>query len=323
MEVFAGHRALTRPLRAPAIAIGNFDGVHRGHAALIARARAAADATGGEAVVLTFEPHPAQVLVPQLAPPRLTTPARKLELLAAAGVDVAIVEPFSPALAAMTAPAFVAELLCGALAARTVVVGEDFAYGRGRTGTTTTLVTDAARHGATVDVVAPVTVDGEVVSSTRIRGYLRGGDLARAHTLLGRRFDVDGAVVRGAGRGKGLGIPTANVAPDGDLFVAPGIYACTLRVLDDRGGGDGAGETWPAVASLGTNPTFVERGPISFEVHVLDVDRDLYDRRVRVELVARLRDEARYDTVEALLAQIAVDIADARAIFAADVGRTG
>ena len=312
MDVFAGHRALTRPLRSPAIAIGNFDGVHRGHAALIARIRAAAVVTGGESVVLTFEPHPAQVLVPELAPPRLATPGRKLELLAAAGVDTVVVEPFSPELAAMTAPAFVSELLLGALGARTIVVGADFAYGRGRTGTASTLITDAGRLGATVELVEPVTVDGEVVSSTRIRGTLRGGDLARAHRLLGRRHDVDGVVVRGAGRGRGLGIPTANVIPDGDLVLAPGIYAVTLRVLDP--GGDVA---WPAVASLGTNPTFVDRGPLSLEVHVLDRDHDLYDARVRVELIARLRDEARYDTVDALLAQIADDLARARAIFAA------
>lgn len=309
MDVFAGHQALTRPLRNPAIAIGNFDGVHLGHAALVARARAAATATAGEVVVLTFEPHPAQVLVPELAPPRLATATRKLELLAAAGVDAVVVEPFTPALAALAAPAFVSELLVGALGARTVVVGEDFAYGRGRTGTATSLVADGGRLGAAVELVTPVTVDDEVVSSTRIRGYLRGGDLERAHRLLGRRHDVDGVVVRGAGRGKGLGIPTANVAPDGDLVMAPGIYAVTLRLL-------AGGPAWPAVASLGTNPTFVDRGPLSLEVHVLDLDRDLYDARVRVELVARLRDEARYDSVDALLAQIADDIARARAIFA-------
>lgn len=312
MEVFAGHRALTRPLRRPAIAIGNFDGVHRGHAALIARVRAAADAAGGEAVVLTFEPHPAQVLVPELAPPRLATPARKLELLAAAGVDVVVVEPFSTELATMTAPAFVADLLIGGLGARTIVVGADFAYGRGRTGTASTLVTDAARLGTTVELVEPVTVDGEVVSSTRIRGYLRGGDLDRAGRLLGRRQDIDGVVVRGAGRGRGLGIPTANVAADGDLILASGIYAVTLRLLDLGAGEPGP---WPAVASLGTNPTFVDRGPLSLEVHVLDLDRDLYGARVRVELVARLRDEARYHTVDALLAQIADDIRQARALL--------
>ena len=313
MDVFAGHRALTRPLRSPAIAIGNFDGVHRGHTALIDRARAAAAAAGGEVVVLTFEPHPAQVLVPELAPLRLATPARKLELLAAAGVDAVVVEPFSTDLAAMSAPAFVKDLLVGALGARTIVVGADFAYGKGRTGTASTLVADAGRLGATVELVEPVTVGGEVVSSTRIRGYLRGGDLGRAHALLGRRHDVDGVVVRGAGRGRGLGIPTANVAPDGDLVIAPGIYAVTLRLLD--GDGDGDGGPWPSVASLGTNPTFVERGPLSLEVHVLDLDRDLYERRVRVELVARLRDEARYDSVDALMAQIADDLAQARAIF--------
>ena len=294
-----------RPLRRPAIAIGNFDGVHRGHAALIAAARAASD--GGEVCALTFEPHPVQILAPAVAPVRLTPERRKLELLAAAGVDVAIVVPFTTALAAMPAPAFVHDVLGGALGARHVVVGADFTYGQGRAGTIATLRTDGAAGGFAVTVLAPVEVDGAIASSTRVRAALRAGDLAQAAAVLGRRFDVDGRVVRGAGRGKGLGIPTANVAPDGDLAIAPGIYAVTLTE---------GGVVRPAVASLGTNPTFVERGALTLEVFVLDFDGDLYDADVRVTFVARLRDEARYDTVDALLAQIAIDLADARAIFA-------
>ncbi len=310
MDVFAGHRALTRPLRAPAITIGNFDGVHRGHAALIARARALAAPAGGEAVVLTFDPHPTRVLAPAHAPPLVTTTARKIELLASAGADAVVVEPFTRELAALTADRFVDEILAGALGARHVVVGADFIYGQGRGGNVATLEAAGARHGFTVDVVAPVTVGGEIASSPRVRAHLRAGDPVAAAAVLGRPYDVDGVVVRGAGRGKGLGVATANVAPDGALLAAPGIYAVTLARED------GDGRALPAVASLGTNPTFVADGGLVLEVHVLDFDGDLYGARVRIGFVAWLRAEARFDTVDALLVQIHDDIARARARFA-------
>jgi riboflavin kinase/FMN adenylyltransferase len=310
MDVFAGHRALTRSLRSPAIAIGNFDGVHRGHAALIREARSLAG-PHGDAVVLTFDPHPVQVLAPHAAPPLITTPARKLELLAAAGADAVVVEPFTAELAALHADPFVAEVLAGACGARHVVVGADFTYGKSRGGNVETLAAAGVRHGFDVSIVAPVAVDGEVASSTRVRGYLRAGDPRRAAALLGRPYDIDGEVVRGAGRGKGLGVATANVRVDGELLASPGIYAVTL----ERTGGDP--HPLPAVASLGTNPTFTDAGTLVLEVHVLDFDADLYGARVRVGFVERLRDEARFDSVDALLAQIAADITAARAIFAA------
>lgn len=313
MRTYDGHRTVTPgALRAPVVAIGNFDGVHRGHRALLDAARARAAELGGEVVVLTFEPHPTAVLAPHLAPPMLTTRARKLELLAAAGVDAVVVEPFTHAFAARPAAAFVDELLVGALGARHVVVGWDFTYGQGRGGTTSTLEAHGARAGFGVTIVDKVTVDDGVASSTRVRGLLRGGDLDAAARVLGRRYDLDGVVVQGAQRGRTIGVPTANVAPDVELVVAPGIYACTLQPLDVPGAAP-----LPAVASLGTNPTFVERGRLVLEVHVLDWDGDLYGQRVRVAFVARLRDEARYDSVDALIAQIHRDIADARAALAA------
>ncbi len=310
MDVFAGHRALSRSLRAPAITIGNFDGVHRGHAALVRQARSLVGAHG-EAVVLTFDPHPVQVLAPQAAPPLITTHARKLELLAAAGADAVVVEPFTAALAALSPDAFVAEVLAAACGARHIVVGADFTYGKNRGGNVDTLAAAGARHGFEVAVVPPVSVDGEVASSTRVRGYLRAGETRRAAALLGRAYDMDGVVVRGAGRGKGLGVATANVATDGQLLCAAGIYAVVL----ERPGFDP--HPMPAVASLGTNPTFTDAGTLVLEVHVLDFDADLYGARVRVGFIDRLRDEARFDSVDALLAQIRADIDAARAIFAA------
>ncbi|MEZ4404049.1 MAG: bifunctional riboflavin kinase/FAD synthetase [Kofleriaceae bacterium] len=304
MEVVVDPLALPRPLVRPAIAIGNFDGVHHGHRALVTAARAAAGA--GDVCVLTFEPHPAEVLAPARAPVRIATPARKLELLADAGVDVAVVVPFTPALAASTAAAFVDDVLVAALGARHVVVGDDFTYGHGRAGTTATLRAHGERAGFATTVVAPVCVGAAAASSTRVRAALAAGELAEVRALLDRPYDVDGVVVRGAGRGKGLGIPTANVATDGPIAARPGIYAVTLATLD------GDRRARPAVASLGTNPTFVDGGALVLEVHVLDFDGDLYGRRVRVGFEAWLRAEARYTTVDALLAQIHADIAAAR-----------
>jgi riboflavin kinase/FMN adenylyltransferase len=159
--------------------------------------------------------------------------------------------------------------------------------------------------------VAPVEVDGEVASSSKIRGYLKAGDLPPAERLLGRRWDIEGSVVHGAKRGRAIGIPTANIAPTSDLAIAPGIYAVTLSVEGSRS----PSGPMAAVASLGTNPTFVEQGGLVLEVHVLDWDGDLYDQRVRTTFVARIRDEAKFDGVDALLAQIRRDIVDARALL--------
>jgi riboflavin kinase/FMN adenylyltransferase len=306
MHVAHGHRNAPGWDRA-AIAIGNFDGVHVGHRALIAQARALADRHAARTVVLTFEPHPSVVLAPASAPARLTSLARRLELFADAGVDAVVVEPFTRGLADIPAAAFVDDIVLGALRARAIVVGYNFSYGQGGVGNPDTLRAHASAAGVDVAVVAPVTVDGDTASSTRIRGYLRAGDLVRVEHMLGRRWDVDGVVIHGAERGRTIGIPTANIAPDLAFAIAPGIYAVTLSV-------DG-GPAMPAVASLGTNPTFVDEGKLVLEVHVLDWSGDIYDRRVRTTFVARLRDELKFSSVDALIAQIHQDIADARPLL--------
>jgi riboflavin kinase/FMN adenylyltransferase len=309
MQVVHGHRNASAWDRA-AIAIGNFDGVHVGHRALIARARELATA-GTQCVALTFDPHPAAVLAPAHAPRMLASLDRRIELLAEAGVDAVVIEPFTRELASAAPEGFVGDLLVGALRARSIVVGYDFSYGHGRTGTVTTLTEHGQRAGFDVSIVPPVTVDGEVASSTKIRGYLKAGDMVRAARMLGRRWDVDGTVVHGAKRGRAIGIPTANIAPETDLAIAPGIYAVTLAVV-----GDSSIPAMPAVASLGTNPTFVDSDRLVLEVHVLDWTGDLYDRRVRTAFVARLRDEQKFDSVDALIAQIHRDIAEARTYLA-------
>ncbi|HTR54167.1 MAG TPA: bifunctional riboflavin kinase/FAD synthetase [Kofleriaceae bacterium] len=293
-----------------AVAIGNFDGVHVGHRALIARAKALAAAAGAgtQTVALTFDPHPSAVLAPAAPREQIASLARRLELLGEAGADAVVIEPFTRELASLAPAAFVDEIVLGALRARAIVVGYDFKYGQGGAGTPDALREHGARAGIAVDVVAPVQAGGEVASSTRVRAHLRAGELAAAERLLGRRWDVDGIVVHGAHRGRAIGIPTANIQPDSALTIAPGIYAVTLQL---------AGEApRPAVASLGTNPTFVAGDALVLEVHVLDFAGDLYDRRVRVAFAARLRDEAKFDSVEALVAQIERDIAAARVALA-------
>jgi riboflavin kinase/FMN adenylyltransferase len=300
VEVIRGHQHAT--WAGAAVAIGNFDGVHVGHRALAKRARVLADAHDGLAVALTFDPHPSAV-VGAGAPPQLCSLERKIELLAEAGLDAVVVEPFTRELANVSGTAFIDDVVLFALRARAIVVGYDFTYGQGRSGTVAGLRAHGKRAGVEIEVVPAIEVDGTVASSTRIRAALREGDLATAERLLGRRWDVDGTVVHGAKRGRAIGVPTANIAPLTDLPVAPGIYAVTLAV---------DGTAMPAVASLGTNPTFVDRGGLVLEVHVLDFDGDLYDRMVRVTFASRLRDELKFDSVDALIAQIQRDIEHAR-----------
>lgn len=303
MQVVRGHEDVP-PWSGAAVAIGNFDGVHLGHRALIRRARELARARGDCTVALTFDPHPSAVVSPHGGPAQLTSLDRRIELLGDAGAEVVVVEPFTRELASRAPDAFIEDIVLGNLRARAIVVGYDFTYGQGRSGTTDALREHGARAGIEVDVVAAVEADGEIVSSSRIRQCLRDGELGAAERLLGRRWDVDGVVVHGAKRGRAIGVPTANIRPDCPLALRAGIYAVTLAVE--------GGAPLRAVASLGTNPTFVDGGGVVLEVHVLDWDGDLYDRRTRTTFVARLRDEAKFDSVEALLVQIRDDIAAAR-----------
>src|SRR5262249_1229031 len=299
MQVVYGHHSVPA-WRGAAIAIGNFDGVHLGHRALIARARELAEANDALTVALTFDPHPSALLAPARAPRQLTSIGRRIELLGEAGADAVVIEPFTRELAGIAPSAFVDDVVIFALRARAIVVGYDFSYGQGRTGTVEALRAQGIHAGIEVAVVPAVMVDGEIAASTKIRGHLRAGELARAERMLGRPWDVDGVVVRGAGRGRAIGVPTANIASEVELAIAPGIYAVTLSIA--------GGAPLPAAASLGTNPTFVDDGGLVLEVHVIDWDGDLYGRRVRTTFVARLRDELKFDSVDALVAQIQRDI---------------
>jgi riboflavin kinase / FMN adenylyltransferase len=296
-----------------AVAIGNFDGVHRGHRALLDEAGARARQRGGPSAVLTFAPHPARLFAPAKAPPLIMSLERRLELFAAAGIDLAIVEAFTPSFAAIGADEFVRRVLAQDLAAGDLVVGYDFSFGRGRAGSVTRLAALGAELGLGVAVIPPVTIDGILCSATRVRELCVEGDVRRAAALLSRPVEIEGRVVRGAARGRTLGFPTANIVPEGELVPKPGIYAARTRLLE----GPGAGAVHQTALSIGRNPTFTGPGtgaPVSVEAYLLDFDGDLYDRRVRLEILDRLRDERRFESVDALIAQITADVARVRAL---------
>jgi len=307
LKIIAGEAP--RPASPVALAIGNFDGVHRGHQELVRVARARGAAVGAPGGVLTFTPHPARVFAPALAPPLIVSLERRLELLGLAGAELAIVEAFTPALAAVEPEAFVREVLVDRLGAREIVVGYDFTFGRDRRGTPALLRDLGASLGLGVTIVPPVTIDGLVCSSTKVREFVLEGRVEGAALLLGRPVELTGPVIRGAGRGRGIGVPTANVAPEGELLPRVGIYAARALVFDAEGA---LASTHRAALSVGSNPTFVAGGSVTVEAHLLDFAGDLYGRRLRLEVLHRLRDERRFESVEALVAQIAADVAEVR-----------
>jgi riboflavin kinase / FMN adenylyltransferase len=302
-------------LRGCAVAIGNFDGVHRGHRRLLETARARAAPHRVPAVALTFEPHPARVLRPAMAPPTLTPLPRKLELLEAAGMDAVVVRTFDAAYAGTPAEDFVRGEICAGLGAADVVVGYDFTAGHER-ARVDALGAMLLACGVGLSVIPPVTAEGLTVSSTKVREFLLEGNVEAAAVLLGRPHDVEGTVLRGAGRGRGLGFPTANLCPEG-LLPALGVYAARARVgvgvRPDGVGHSSGARVLDAVCNVGVKPTVEESGPVSLEAHLFGHDgSDLYGERIRIELVARLRPERRFPSVEALREQIARDAQAAR-----------
>jgi riboflavin kinase / FMN adenylyltransferase len=304
-------------LRGGAVAIGNFDGVHLGHRKLLAPARAWAAARGARAGVLTFEPHPVRVLRPALAPPLLTPLPRKLELLAGAGLDAVVVQPFDRVYAGTSAAEFVGHDLAARLGVADVVVGHDFTAGheRARVDALRALL---ERHRITLHVVDPVTESGLVVSSTKIREFLLEGNVEGAALLLTRPHDVDGRVARGAGRGRAFGFATANVET-GALLPANGVYVVRAVVGGVLGPlGPAGGAVHGGVCNVGVKPTVEAAAGVTPEAHLFDFDgRDLYGEAIRLAFLARLRDERRFPSVDALRAQIAEDVAAARAVLAA------
>jgi len=294
------------------LTIGNFDGVHMGHARLLRRVRERATATGMLSLAVTFDPHPRRVLLDKNDPPLLTLTEQKLELLEQSGVQVAVLLPFTRALAALAPEDFVRETLVTGLCMREMIIGYDYAFGKGRKGNFELLTALGGKYGFCVERLEPVIIDGAVVSSTRIRDMVQAGNVWDARPLLGRFYQVRGTVVRGRDRGgRLLGFPTANLAPADELVPKPGVYAVWVDTGD---------RIHPGVTNIGYNPTF-GNGTLSIEVHLLDFSGDLYGRPIRVHFVQRLRSERKFSGVEELSARIREDIRIGRRILATPEAR--
>jgi riboflavin kinase/FMN adenylyltransferase len=313
-----------------AACIGAFDGLHLGHRALLDRAAALQP----RVALVTFDPHPAQILAPSRAPALLQSPAQRERVCAHLGLDALVLLPFTRAMAAMEPADFVGSILIDGLRPASVVVGADFRFGAGRRGGIADLEALLAPAGIDVAVVELRSDEdagdsGDAMSSapakigsSAIRAAIRAGEVDVAHAQLGRIYAVEGAVIHGAGRGRGLGVPTANVACPDALLPPTGVYAAALQVVDPAS--PLYGSRWPAAANLGTNPTFTaddpESAPLTLEVHALDVDLGdrLYGCRVEVGFVRRLRDERRFAGADALRAAIAADLDAARQLVDAE-----
>ena len=298
---------LPEALRGSIVALGNFDGFHLGHQAVVNRAIALGFHERRSVIVATFDPHPVRFFKPDVPPFRLTNLDQRERLFAHAGADAMLVFRFDAELASMDADAFVAEILARRLGVAGVVTGDDFSFGKGRTGDVDLLRKLGEQYGVRAEAVAQVMIDGERVSSGRIREALAAGDPGTATHLLTRPFAVEAVVERGDGRGHALGYPTANVSLGRYQRPAYGIYAVRIR-LDDNSEHSG-------VASFGVRPTF-EEGEEYLETFIFDWEGDLYDRTIEIGLIAYLRPEAKFDSVEALVEQMRKDEAEARRLLA-------
>jgi len=309
MERLDGGSAVPERLRGGIVALGNFDGFHAGHQAVVGRAVSRAQAEGRPTLVATFDPHPVRHFKPDLPPFRLTTLDQRERLFGAAGADAMLVFHFGAELAQVTAPDFVTDYLVSRVGAAGVVTGDDFTFGKGRGGNVEVLKMLGQANRISVDSVAPVSDGGEPVSSSRIREALEAGDCATAARLLTRPFAIEGLVEHGDQRGRELGYPTANIALGDYLRPRYGIYAVRATLAD--------GSEHPGVASLGVRPTFDP--PVELlETHLFDYSGDLYGQKIEVALHAFIRDEKKFDDIGALVAHMREDEARARTLLALD-----
>ena len=306
MEIVRVREKIYLNFIAPSVALGNFDGVHLGHQEILRRTVETAHRKGRDAVVYTFDPHPRLVLnkVPEI--PRITTPRERVRILESLGIDVLVLAEFTTEFAAQSPEEFVENVLVEELGTRNLFIGENYRFGKGRAGTSHTLRKMAYELGFIVHVVPPVRYGGIVVSSSRIREHLARGEIAEANYLLGREFTIEGRVIHGHHRGKGLGFPTANIKPEVKLHPPEGVYAVYCLTGED---------IHSAVMNIGYNPTFKDR-QVSYEVHILDFERDLYGEFITAYMVERLRPEMTFSSAEDLRAQIGRDTERTRQVLA-------
>ena len=305
MKAFSDIEDQQLSMRGSVVTMGNFDGIHLGHQALVRHTVEESKRLGYPSIVLTFEPHPLKVLAPERAPRLLLSYQDKLDLFQAFGVDIVIAQRFDREFASIAAEDFVRRFLVGRLKTKKLWVGRDLRFGQGRKGGTGDLIRVAPEVGFQVGVLDPISSDGIRISSSRIRGLVEAGCVDEVRPMLGRYHFVSGRVVTGQGRGRNLGFPTANISSQTEVVPLNGIYATLIEVKSRQ---------WPSVSSVGVNPTFGD-GPRTVESFIFDFASDIYGEAVKLSFVKRIRDEAKFATVEDLIAQIHEDVEQAKVIF--------
>lgn len=304
MQLFRNLDQIPERFRGGALSIGNFDGVHRGHARIVQRLLAMAESAGGPAIVFTFDPHPASLLRPDQAPAPLCWTQRKAELLGDLGVDAMVAYPTDEVFLRLEAREFFEQIVRKKLAAKAMVEGSNFLFGHNRTGTTKVLRQLCEEADVSLEVVEAVRSGDTVVSSSRVREVIAGGHVDQAWTMLARPYRIRGQVAHGAGRGVQLGFPTANLERVDTLLPAEGIYAGRAWV---------EGNVWPAAMNIGPNPTFDEQ-QFKVEAYLIGFDADIYDQTIEIDFLERLRDIERFESVDQLTAKMNLDVAATRRI---------
>jgi riboflavin kinase / FMN adenylyltransferase len=292
------------------ITLGNFDGLHLGHQELLKMVIQRAREKSAVSLVVTFRPHPLKILAPEKCPPLISIYEEKIQLFEKLGIDVLVKIPFTRDFSAKSPEAFVKDILCETLGAKEIFVGYNYRFGKGRAGNIKTLKGLGERFGFTVREVEQVSLNGEVISSTKIRELVRDGEVEHAAALLGRPYAITGIVVKGDGRGKGLGFPTANIAPKHEIIPADGVYAVRLYVRD---------KFYDGIANIGLRPTFDKKN-LTIEVHVFDFNEDIYGEEISLYFIRKIREEIKFENADALTRQIRSDIETAKATLARHQG---
>lgn len=305
MQIVTGVNIYEKILDASVVTIGNFDGVHRGHAGIFDHLKQTSRALGLPSVVVTFEPHPLKVLAPQSAPLLITTFEQKAALIGEAGIDYLVVVPFTPEFSQMSAGHFVRTILCGSLGMKHIIIGHDYAFGRGREGNFDTLANLGQVHGFTLEDLPPIGTGGVVFSSSLVRAAVADGDMGTASQILGRYYRISGTVVHGREIGHSLGFPTANIATANELIPPDGVYAVMAEI---------DGSCVKGACNIGFNPTF--SGTMrTVEVFLLDFSRQIYDHGITLCFVQRLRPERTFADAGALKSAINADVANTRTVL--------
>jgi len=305
MKVYRGLHELEGKFKSPAVTLGNFDGVHRGHGEIFRRLKKRAAEIGGEALIFTFDPHPAKVLRPEISPSIITPLSEKLSLIEAYGLDGIILADFNKEFAAQHPASFVRDILHGKLGARLVIIGHDFTFGKGKEGNIESLILLGKESGFAVEVVEAIKLDGEIVSSTRIRELIKDGKVKEASRLLGRHHSIEGKVIKGHGRGKPLGFPTANIDFHAELLPKYGVYAVKAKLGQ---------EELTGVCNIGMKPTFNDDEP-SIETHIFDFNGSIYGQDLKISFIDRVREVRTFNNPQDLSHQIAKDIGKAKELL--------